>query len=145
MYKKMIKQIVIYSCTMTLMLIVIWALRLVASGELVTGIMACVMFGMGLTYWVQTLNDLFIRKSYSLAICSSVLSGWFLYLWFITVKLLQDHLINGTSFPIASENLEGLFGLTGFMGFFIILPIVILFILLAIICIVLIDKWQWRR
>ena len=47
----------------TIVLCTIWSLRTVADGVLITGIVACLMFGMSMWYFTNTLTDIFVKKS----------------------------------------------------------------------------------
>lgn len=107
-------------------------LRFIANGQLLLGSIGCLMFGVAISYLVEA-HDCWKKKRKFGTLLDLYLSGWFMYLWYITIKATSDIMITVT--PYFNHNPTGLFGITGFWGVGIIIPIyaVLIFCIITII------------
>jgi len=105
----------------------IWAFRDIDQGRAVGGAIACLLFGAMLTYAIDIPARLKERQ-WLLALCSIYITGWFGWLWYITLKAVNNSLISGLPTLLASSNYTGFFGIEGFWGIAVFIPMYVVFI-----------------
>lgn len=116
----------------------LWSLKGIDQGRAVSGIVACLMFGSTLVYVVKIPEEL-KKHQWVVAACLIYITGWFGYLWYITLKNANISLVTGQPTYLASPEYVGLFGIKGFWGIGVFVPV---FIGLLIVMAFLVFIWH---
>ncbi len=116
----------------------IWVLRVIDQGRAVSGIIVCCLFGGMLIYTVKV-PSLLKTHSWMSAFCATYVTGWFGWLWYITLKGINDSMLTGTPTFLARGEFKGFFGIEGFWGIGVFIP---MYLVLIIVMWTLMDLWE---
>lgn len=123
---------------------IIWLLRFVEDGELITGAIMAACFGGGLVYFFEALVNWKKYKDKLQTILGFLISYWIFSIWYTLLKHLGAWYADGTPLPVMDPKFRGWFGIEGFWGLGIIIPVYIGIILSITLIFSIAEKYWWE-